>query len=91
MSRLKRGQTWQPTRLYGLTLAHAQAESGSFRGLNRCKQVCARGVVPAWVQPTGAHDAYALGAQVTHNGQVRQSTVNANVWQPGVYGWVVVS
>lgn len=48
------------------------------------------GVVPAWVQPTGAHDAYALGAKVTYNGQVWQSTAAANVWQPGVFGWVVV-
>lgn len=48
-------------------------------------------VIPAWVQPTGAHDAYALGAQVTHNGQVWESTVNANVWMPGVFGWVVVT
>ena len=42
----------------------------------------------AWVQPTGAHDAYPLGAQVTHNGKTWTSTVAANVWEPGVYGWV---
>ncbi len=46
--------------------------------------------VPAWVQPTGGHDAYALGARVTHNGQTWESTVAGNVWVPGVYGWVVV-
>jgi len=39
------------------------------------------------VQPTGAHDAYALGAIVAHNGQLWISTVDANVWEPGVYGW----
>ena len=44
--------------------------------------------VPAWVQPTGAHDAYALGAKVTHNGKTWESTVDANVWEPaGVSGW----
>jgi len=43
-----------------------------------------------WVQPSGAHDAYALGAQVLHNGQTWESTVADNVWEPGVYGWVVV-
>lgn len=42
-----------------------------------------------WVQPTGAHDAYPLGAVVIHNGQVWRSTVAANVWAPGVFGWVV--
>lgn len=43
-----------------------------------------------WVQPTGAHDAYQLGAQVTYGGFTWQSTINANVWAPGVYGWVKV-
>ena len=44
---------------------------------------------PAWVQPTGGHDAYNLGDRVTHNGQIWVSTINANVWEPGVYGWEV--
>lgn len=43
--------------------------------------------VAAWVQPTGAHDAYGLGDQVTHGGHLWQSNVDANVWEPGVYGW----
>ena len=47
-------------------------------------------VTPDWVQPTGAQDAYALGAQVMHGGFKWQSTVAANVWEPGVYGWVQV-
>jgi len=47
-------------------------------------------VIPEWRQPTGAHDAYAKGDQVTHNGQVWESLVNANVWEPGVYGWRLV-
>jgi hypothetical protein len=46
--------------------------------------------LPQWVQPTGAHDAYALGAQVTHNGKDWESTVDANVWEPGVFGWVEI-
>lgn len=45
---------------------------------------------PAWVQPTGAHDAYAAGARVTHADQDWESTVPANVWEPGVFGWSVV-
>lgn len=35
-----------------------------------------------WVQPTGAHDAYGQGDQVTHNGALWESTVDANVWEP---------
>jgi hypothetical protein len=45
---------------------------------------------PAWVQPLGAFDAYPLGAEVSHNGQNWRSTVAANVWAPGVFGWVVI-
>ena len=45
---------------------------------------------PAWVQPTGAHDAYQAGDRVTHAGQDWESTAASNVWAPGVYGWVGV-
>ena len=42
---------------------------------------------PEWVQPTGAHDAYAKSAKVKHKGKKWISTVDNNVWEPGVYGW----
>lgn len=45
---------------------------------------------PEWSQPVGAHDAYELGAQVSHNGKHWTSNVAANVWEPGVYGWTEV-
>ena len=45
---------------------------------------------PEWVQPTGAQDAYPLGAKVMHNGKRWTSDVDANVWEPGVYGWTEV-
>ena len=44
------------------------------------------GVWP-WVQPLGATDAYKAGDKVSHNGKVWVSTVDNNVWEPGVYGW----
>lgn len=44
------------------------------------------GVIPEWVQPLGAHDAYSLGYKVTHNGKTWQSLINANVWEPGAVG-----
>jgi hypothetical protein len=40
-----------------------------------------------WVQPTGAHDAYPVGARVTYGGYIWQNTIAANVWVPGVTGW----
>lgn len=42
---------------------------------------------PEWVQPAGSHDAYAKGSKVTHNGKKWISSYDANVWEPGVYGW----
>lgn len=42
---------------------------------------------PAWSQPVGAHDAYAKGDKVSHNGKHWTSNVDNNVWEPGVYGW----
>lgn len=46
---------------------------------------------PEWVQPTGSTDAYAKGAKVSHNGKHWTSDADANVWEPGVYGWTEVS
>lgn len=46
---------------------------------------------PAWSQPLGAHDAYPLGAKVSHNGEKWTSDVDNNVWEPGVYGWSEVT
>lgn len=36
-----------------------------------------------WVQPLGAHDAYPVGARVTHNGHTWLNVTPANVWAPG--------
>lgn len=46
---------------------------------------------PEWSQPLGAHDAYPLGAKVSHNGEKWTSDVDNNVWEPGVYGWSKVT
>ena len=37
---------------------------------------------PEWIQPTGATDAYAKGAKVSHNGKHWISDVDGNVWEP---------
>ena len=49
------------------------------------------GEIPEWRQPTGEQDAYALGDKVHHNGATWQSDYNANVWEPGIYGWTQLS
>lgn len=44
---------------------------------------------PAFVQPTGAHDAYNIGDKVTYNGHRYESTMNNNAYSPDAYpqGW----
>lgn len=42
---------------------------------------------PEWVQPLGAHDAYPQGAKVSHQGKHWVSEIDANTYEPGVYGW----
>ena len=39
-----------------------------------------------WVQPDRTNP-YMKGDKVTHNGKVWVSTIDNNVWEPGVYGW----
>lgn len=46
-------------------------------------------VVPDWVQPDSTNP-YAKGDRVTHNGHLWESTVDGNVWEPGVYGWTMI-
>lgn len=53
----------------------------------RLLRVPGEGAIPEWRQPAGAHDAYAAGARVRHNGFVWRSVADHNVWEPGVYGW----
>ena len=53
-------------------------------------EVAEPGEIPVWKQPTGAHDAYNTGDKVHYpdaDGPVYISTVDNNVWVPGVYGW----
>lgn len=53
-------------------------------------EIAKPGEIPEWTQPTGAQDAYNKGDKVRHGGQIWESNVDANVWEPGVYGWFVV-
>ena len=42
---------------------------------------------PEWVQPLGSQDAYNIGDKVSHNEKRWFSTLDANIWEPGIYGW----
>ena len=43
-----------------------------------------------WKQPDNTN-TYKAGDQVTHNGQIWVSVVDNNVWEPGTYGWNVIT
>lgn len=47
--------------------------------------------VSIWTQPLGAHDAYHKGDIVSHNGQLWVSDIDANTYEPSVYGWSIKS
>ena len=45
---------------------------------------------PQWVQPVATTDGwtwYAKDQLVFHNGRIWRSTLDQNVWEPGVSGW----
>ena len=71
------GKTWE-----SLTPANSWKP-----GVSGWRETATGGGTPAWVQPTGVHDAYPIGAIVAHDGRRWRTTVAANVWRPSVYGW----
>ena len=58
-------------------------------GVASWREVAPEGENPAWVQPTGAHDAYPMGFLATHVDKLWRSDRDANVWEPGTpdAGW----
>jgi hypothetical protein len=44
-------------------------------------------------QPTGAHNAYAIGDVIRWNNKYYESVINANVWNPSTYarGWQIIN
>lgn len=46
-------------------------------------------VIPEWEQPESTNP-YMAGDKVTHNGKTWVSTIDNNVWEPGVYGWEAI-
>lgn len=78
-------------KLYKCVQAHkSQADWAPHNVPALWAEVAEPGTIPVWKQPTGAQDAYMTGDKVHYpdeQGAVWQSTVDNNVWQPGVYGW----
>lgn len=46
-------------------------------------------VIPEWQQPESTNP-YMKGDKVTYQGKTWQSTIDNNVWAPGVYGWETI-
>lgn len=42
---------------------------------------------PEWIQPTGATDAYRLGAKVSYKNKHWINDLDYNTYAPDVYGW----
>lgn len=47
-------------------------------------------VIPEWEQPESTNP-YMKNDKVKHNGKTWVSTVDNNVWEPGVHGWTEVT
>lgn len=47
-------------------------------------------VISEWVQPDSTNP-YMTGDKVSHNGKTWVCSIDNNVWEPGVYGWVEVT
>ena len=57
------------------------------------KPIAPPSVIPEWVQPTGAHDAYNIGDKVIFESGVYESLINGNTWAPTAHpqGWKVIN
>lgn len=44
------------------------------------------GEIHDWEQPSSTN-LYVKGDKVKHNGKIWISTIDNNLWEPGVYGW----
>ncbi|HHX11116.1 MAG TPA: sugar-binding protein, partial [Firmicutes bacterium] len=49
-------------------------------------------VIPEWVQPAMAEDAYSIGDKVIFEGEVYESIIGGNTWSPTDYpqGWKLI-
>ena len=78
-------------KLYRVVQAHTTQEGWEPPNVPALfSEIAKPGEIPVWKQPTGAQDAYSLDDLVYYpdeNGSIWRSTIDGNVWAPGVYGW----
>ena len=72
--------------LFRCNQAHTSSDVNNTTVASLWNQIDFDGGIEVWKQPTGAHDAYAKGTKVRHNGKVWESLVDGNVWEPGAAG-----
>lgn len=56
-------------------------------------EVAKPGEIPVWKQPSGTQDAYMKGDKVWYpdrNGHIYESKMDDNVWEPTVFGWLLL-
>lgn len=70
------------TKLDGMAALVDSISSGGFPNGSKWDKVSATGK-----SSNTKYMSYAKGAKVVHNGAKWISTVDNNVWEPGVYGW----
>ena len=100
-------EQWQPDRdyvadqrlrdgdkLYRVIQAHhSQADWRPANTPALFVEIAKPGEIPVWKQPTGAHDAYRIGAKVHYPGAsdpVYENDVDYNIYAPDVNGWHLV-
>lgn len=74
------------TRLYKLTSLKQIGAPNVASSLFAKVLIPDENVIPAWEQPDSTNP-YMIGDKVMHNNKYWISIMDANVWEPGVYGW----
>lgn len=78
-------------KLYKVVQAHTSQENWTPDAVPALyTEIAKPGEIPVWRQPTGTQDAYMMGDKVhfpDEAGFIYVSTLDNNVWQPGVFGW----
>lgn len=77
--------------LYKCVQAHPQNETYiPGEAVSLWAEVLIPSGIPEWVQPDSTNP-YMKGDKVKHNGSTWVSTIDYNVYEPGVAGWEVVA
>lgn len=90
--RLKHFNANNELTLYEVVLSHTtQADWQPKDTPAMFKVVSPEGVIPKWIPPTGAHDAYDIDDEVKYEGFVWTSLINGNTTEPNDFavtmGW----